>query len=178
MYKRNIRNPVLDKITNPKGEGAHPQQSDVWQGLTITYAEPLERYSYKEQFKKTSWQLLDRMHRHFRCYEFYPEFTDNGRIHYHGQYKSKSKRDTLKAFEEFRKKGFIKHERIKDHGQWYKYITKDIPATQDLIDRNFRIAIDCEEYDRRQNMMSKKRIRFEEVQSRLRPDSPKHENKL
>lgn len=155
---------LLDKATNPRpqaeGEG---KTTTVWQGMTITFRDPLECYTYKEQFQKTSWRLLDIFNRHYTAYEFYPEFTDKGRIHYHGRYKTKSSYDAKKSYEELRKKGFIKIENIKQHDRWLEYILKQYEETLKLIDRNYHIKLDPIEYTRRQNMMAKKRVMFEET---------------
>lgn len=158
------RDSVLDKGTNPKGE---TETLSVWQGLTITYADSLERYTYKEQFQKTSWRLLDICNKYFQCYEFIPEFTENGRIHYHGRYKSKSKKASLLAYQELRKTGFIKIEKIKDHNAWNTYIYKEYNDTSKLIDSCYCILITKAEYERRQLQMSKKRMLFEEVSNQL-----------
>lgn len=66
-----------------------------------------------------------------RCskrYILYPEFTDTGRLHFHGLYYIHDKVAMLKGLPRLQRIGYIKQDKIKtvmDHIRWIVYISKD-----------------------------------------------------
>lgn len=117
---------ILDKATNKI-----PPLKE-WLGLTITFKDAIERHTYREQYNKTAYSICRIMNDGATAYRLYPEFTETGRIHYHGIYKPDTKYKALKMYERLRKNGFIKIER-KISTKWHEYIVKDYKDTCKLI---------------------------------------------
>lgn len=130
------RAPVLDRATSPEGGLAEKNAPDRWQGMTITYKGRLEQEDYRTQFNHTAYPLARHLTRHCKVFEFVPEFTDQGRIHYHGIYKAVNKQKGLELYQLLRKHGFIKIEtNLRDIVKWKEYIYKEKETTQKLIGR-------------------------------------------
>jgi len=142
--------PILDRATNPK----------PWSGLTVTYKARLENNSYKDQFNKTAYSLCRTLAKYCHIYDFYAEFTEEGRIHYHGIYKCQNKYKSLKLYEELRKNGFIKIEKLPIGKEWHEYIKKDYDQSRKLIGLSYR-PINKEFYD---NMLARDEIRRKNIE--------------
>lgn len=141
----------------------------VWQGLTITYKTALENFPYREQFNKTAYSLARILNNMADEYSFYPEFTDVGRIHYHGKYKPKSKHKALQGYEQLRKTGYIKIEStIKDHTAWNDYIRKEYDSVKKLINRDPRV--DKVFYNEMVTVQEQKLIDMEKYLNKMRSD--------
>lgn len=153
----------LTKVRTPKGDVPKGEMPGKWQGLTVTFKDNLEKYSYREQFNRTAYRLCRHLGYMCSVYEFYPEFTDTGRIHYHGRYKPKTKHKALQGYEELRKYGFIKIEtNVKDMNKWLEYIRKDYASTKSLI--KTEILINPDFYF---NMLQKDADRIKNMEQQL-----------
>lgn len=145
---------ILDKAPNKKQDLAE------WQGITITFSASLERYTYREQYNKTAYQLCRLFTEGSTCYRICPEFTESGRIHYHGVYKPSTKYKTLKMYEKLRKTGYIKIERKVSHN-WHEYIIKDYKDTSKLIGLS-NITVDNDMHTRMEAIDKQRRLTIEQ----------------
>jgi len=132
--------PVREHVPCSQAGLANDEDPVAWQGLTVTYKLGLEVLTYREQFNRTAYRLCRQLDSFCSIYKFYPEFTDTGRIHYHGIYKPLSKYKAFKGYEALRRHGHIKIEaRLKQTNKWKSYIEKDHEMTRKLIGRPIMI---------------------------------------
>lgn len=137
-----------------------PEDSEsVWRGLTITFQTNYERKPYIYQFSDTKEILYKIMPKYFRLFKFIPEFTESGRIHYHGKFKQEDKALRLKGFEELRRRcGFIKVETSNLSSKWDDYIIKDVKTTCKLIGIN-NIIVSNEDFATEQAEKTKEHLK-------------------
>jgi len=116
-----------------------------WKGITLTLRKPLENnYDYRSQFFLTASKMLRTFPKYCSVFELYPEFTQRGRIHYHGRFKPKSNKDQLKLLQLLRQEvGFIKVESVIKHMvHWSDYCKKDLETSRELIKFNDIVLTD------------------------------------
>lgn len=134
-----------------------PKNTDTipWRGITITFKRPFENnVPYHMQFDITRDTLYDIIK--WDTYLLYPEFTEAGRIHYHGKYKVTDKTKHLKTIADLRYQcGLIKLEEIKYHDKWNAYIRKEILETSRLVKR---VNIELNEINRHKHIMHKQTL--------------------
>lgn len=120
-------------------------------GITQTFRNPLERtHSVRAQYYYTRVMLSKYLGESCDDFVIYPEFTIQGRIHYHGLLTIKNYvkwvRDTLPRL---RKLGFVKMETFKDNpDNWITYMKKSVLDTKAIL--NFKddinIAVTKDDY--------------------------------
>lgn len=124
---------VLDQAMPDLGTD---KRLEPYKGITVTFRKPLENtYDYRGQFFVTASKLLRMMPLYCSTFELIPEFTENGRIHYHGKYKPKDSKNGLKLLQQLRQQcGFCKIEHTLKHAdKWNDYMRKGLKDTQDLV---------------------------------------------
>lgn len=97
--------------------------------MAITLSPPAFTGDFVERYHTEFLPELVRFLR--RCskrYMVYPEFTDMGRLHFHGLFYIHDKTAMLKGLPRLQKLGFIKLDKIKtfgDHLRWVIYMSKE-----------------------------------------------------
>lgn len=120
-------------------------------GITITFRKPLELTNKPfSQFNYTRIivsKILGMSCIDFRCM---PEFTVQGRIHYHGILKirnfSKWVKSTLPSL---RKLGYVKIETFKESinkQRWEEYMYKSLEETSKILNMKTKIEVDMDDY--------------------------------
>jgi len=108
---------------------------EKWIGITVTVRDDIENHADPcTQVKIIGDKLLWIAKKEWRIFKLFPEFTFNGRIHYHGWYKPKSKVSHQRAMIRLRKHiGFIKTENnFLSFQNWVDYCQKDTLDVEEL----------------------------------------------
>lgn len=109
-------------------------------GITITFRKRYENnHDCEFQWKATRQLLYEvlKCRSYWDTYLFVPEFTENGRIHYHGYFRPKGKAIDIRIFKKLRKHcGFIKVEHsVRDMNAWKTYMFKEKEDTARLCNQ-------------------------------------------
>lgn len=106
---------ILDK-TNPGQQYAKNVRTHA---LTLTFREMVT-------YKEAVYSLISHLewHNKLRCV-FYPEYSDNGRVHFHGFVYETNKQRYHSFLIRWRLLGFVKESKLTNALAWQMYCTKD-----------------------------------------------------
>lgn len=138
-------------MTNITEEKNSPLEPIKCYGITITFKSPLERdFKPFSQYNYTRVYISKILGESCVDFRIMPEFTIQGRIHYHGILKIKNfakwVRSTLPSL---RAKGFIKIETFKkqeNHDRWVTYMYKSKDDTKDILKIKGDIEVTMKDY--------------------------------
>lgn len=145
-------------MTNIIEEKNPPVEPIKCYGITITFKSPLER-DYKPFSQYNYSRVIVSRILGESCVDFrvMPEFTIQGRIHYHGILKirnfAKWVRSTLPSL---RTKGFVKIETFKEqlnHDRWVEYMYKSTDTTKEILGCKESIEVTMKDYKERKQQI-------------------------